>query len=126
MRSRLRNFSYLETVGAESAAAPVGDHGELAGRHELFEYLLDSAAAQARFPLQRGLIDAPLAVLIGVAGDNDEDEAMGASQARVVEDGIDMVKAQGGHPVWRGRFRGPGAGCRARPDRTRETTRAGR
>jgi len=99
MRIRLRISSYLETVGAESAAAPVGDHGELAGCHELFEDLLDPAAAQAGFPLQRGLVDAPLAVLIGIAGDDEEDEAMGAPQARVVEDGIDMVKAQGRHPA---------------------------
>src|SRR5215210_1905179 len=65
-RLRLFFFSYLDTEGGESDAALVGDHGELAGCHQLFEDLLDSAAAEAGSPLQRGLICNALAAVIGV------------------------------------------------------------
>ena len=120
-----RLFSYLDAEGGELAAAVVRCQRQLAGGHQRHEDSLDSAAAQANFPLQRELIDAPLAVSVGMVGNDDEDEELRAFVARAGEDGIDMLMTQGRHPAWRGRFRAPAAGCRARPDRPRGTTRPG-
>jgi hypothetical protein len=60
------------------ATAIARGDGEFAGFDDLREELLDAAAAQAGLPLQRGLIDAPLAVLVGVVGDDNEEEERGA------------------------------------------------
>src|SRR5262245_37063608 len=94
-RSRLRPFGRdEETEGGGVAAAIARCDGELAGFDDLREELLDAAAAQAGLPLQRGLIDAPLAVLGGVVGDDNEEEERGAPLLRAFEDGGDMLMTQ--------------------------------
>ena len=99
MRRGWRISSYLDLEGGELAAAPAGGQRELAGRHKVDEESLDLAAAQAGFPLQRGLIGLPLAARVGVQGDDEEEEAMGAFMARAGEDGHGVVKPQGRHPA---------------------------
>ena len=89
-----------QTVDGGMAAAVARDDGELASGHQRREDSLDWAAAQADFPFQRGPVDVPLAVLVGVVGDDDEQEEIRAFLARAGENGGDMLMTQGGHPAW--------------------------
>jgi hypothetical protein len=88
-----------EAVGGELAAAVVGDDGQLAAGDQLGEDLADPPVAQAGFPLQRGLVDAPLAARVGVQSDGKEDDEVGAFLARGVENSHGVLKAQGRHPA---------------------------
>jgi hypothetical protein len=76
------------------------DDGELSGGDEVFEDLLDAAATEAGVFLEGGLVDGPLAVLVGVAGDDEEDQEVRASPAGVLEDGGQVLKAQGWLRAW--------------------------
>jgi hypothetical protein len=55
------------------AAAVSGGDGELAGGGEVAEELLDAAAAEAGASLEGGLVDGPLAAVVAVVGDGEED-----------------------------------------------------
>jgi hypothetical protein len=57
----------------ELAAAVTGHDGELSGGNEVLEELLDVAAAEAGSLLEGGLIGDPLALLVAVDGDGEED-----------------------------------------------------
>jgi len=80
-------------------AAVARDDGELASGDQRREDSLDGAAAQADVPFQRGSVGPPLAMLVGVVGDDDEDEGVRAFLARAGEHGIDMLMTQGRHPA---------------------------
>jgi hypothetical protein len=85
------------------AAAIAGEDGELSGGDEVVKELLDAAAAEAGSFLKGGLVGDPLAALVGVAGDDEEDHEMRASPAGVIEDGGQVLNSQGWLPVWKGR-----------------------
>jgi hypothetical protein len=69
---------------------------ELSVGGELFEDLLDAAALEAGELLDGGEVDAPLAVVVGVVGDQEEDQEAGAGLAGGLEDGGHVLKPQGG------------------------------
>jgi hypothetical protein len=96
LRGRRRLFfSHEESVGRELAAAEVGDHGELAGFGQFLENLLNAAAAETSEALQGGLVDGPLAVLVGDDGYDEEDEAAGASLEGMLQDVVGVLTAHG-------------------------------
>jgi hypothetical protein len=70
-----------------------GDDGELSRGDEVVKDLLDAASAEAGAPLEGGLIGVPLAVVVGVGGDGEEDHEMGASLGGLVEDGGHVLSA---------------------------------
>jgi hypothetical protein len=89
-----------EAEGGALAAAIAGEDGELAGSDKLLEESLDAAAAEARSFLEGGLVGDPLAALVGIAGDDEEDHEVRASSAGVVEDGGQVLNSQGWLSVW--------------------------
>jgi hypothetical protein len=58
---------------------------------EVGEDLLEASAAQAGESLQGGLIDGPLAKLVGMHGEDDQEDEMSASFPRVLDDEPDPL-----------------------------------
>jgi len=98
-----------EAVGGEFAAAVSWNDGEVAGGGEVREELLDAAAAEAGASLEGGLVDGPLAAVVGVVGDGDEDHEVRAAPGGVIEDGGRVLGAHWLPPP------SPAAGREARP-----------
>jgi hypothetical protein len=89
------------------AAAVAGGDGEVAGADQVAEELLDSAPAEVGSALEGGLVGDPLASVVGVDGDHEEEGEVRASFARVIEDGGEVLRDHrrgllGGRwlPVW--------------------------
>jgi hypothetical protein len=85
----------------------VGGDGELSGVDEVAEELLDTAPAEVGSALEGGLVGDPLASVVGVDGDHEEEGEVGTSFAGVIEDGGQVLRDHrrgllGGRwlPVW--------------------------
>jgi hypothetical protein len=101
--TRLRLFSSdQQTVGGELSAAVVRHDGELARGHQLAEDLLDSAPTETSPLLERRLIGDPLAALVGVAGDREEDDEAGSALVGVFPDAGKVLAAHGWLPPFAG------------------------
>lgn len=62
-----------EAVGGAVAAAVAGDDGELSGGVQLGEDLLHASTAEAGSLLEGRLVGSPLAVLVAVGSDDEQD-----------------------------------------------------
>src|SRR4028119_491449 len=85
-----------QRAGGRGVAAAVSWlHDQLASGDQVVEDLLDAAAAETGSALEGGLVDDPLSPLVGIAGDRQQDDEVGAVLARGVPDGGEVFNAHG-------------------------------
>ena len=72
-----------------------GDDGELSGGDQLAEDLLHTATAETGSLLEGQLVGSPLAVLVAVDSDDEQDGEGRTGLARVIEDGGHVLMAHG-------------------------------